>query len=133
LFVGSTKADLFVLNVQITFLALRALYSLLRNQTYLAQPTSTAVQTTVLTALQLRGEAIVTNMERDPYMVDDLLALKNDVDTVVSESFGKSEKFRNATKDAFEAFINKRQNKPAECIGVIWLAADATARQGIGC
>jgi hypothetical protein len=52
-------------------------------------------------------------------MVDDLLALKNDVDTVVSESFGKSEKFRNATKDAFEAFINKRQNKPAECIGVI--------------
>lgn len=68
---------------------------------------------------QMRGQAIVTNVERDMHMVDDLLALKEEVDSVVSESFGRSEKFRNATKDAFEAFINKRQNKPAECVGAL--------------
>lgn len=60
----------------------------------------------------------MVNQERDAHMVDDLLVLKEDVEAVLTESFGRSDKFKNATKDAFETFINKRQNKPAECIGV---------------
>lgn len=65
----------------------------------------------------MRGEAIVTNVERDAHMVEDLLELKAEVDIVLVESFSNSEKFKNAVKDAFEAFINRRPNKPAECIG----------------
>lgn len=56
--------------------------------------------------------------DRDAYMVTDLLALKEEADTVLAESFGKSEKFKNGIKDAFEAFINQRPNKPAELIGM---------------
>lgn len=77
------------------------------------------------TCEQARGEAIVVNQERDAHMVDDLLVLKEDVEAVLTESFGRSDKFKNATKEAFETFINKRQNKPAECIGV-WLVCMAS-------
>ena len=50
-------------------------------------------------------------------MVQELLDFKDKVDHVIDVCFMKNEKFVNAMKEAFETFINKRPNKPAELIG----------------
>lgn len=50
-------------------------------------------------------------------MVQELLDFKDKVDHVIDICFIKNEKFVNAMKEAFETFINKRPNKPAELIG----------------
>ncbi len=42
---------------------------------------------------------------------------KDKVDTIIEMCFSSNDKFVNAMKDAFEYFINQRQNKPAELIG----------------
>lgn len=66
--------------------------------------------------IKKRGTLIVTNVERDKTMVQDLLEFKERMDKVVSECFQNQEKFINSLKEAFESFINKRPNKPAELI-----------------
>lgn len=50
-------------------------------------------------------------------MVQELLDFKDKVDSIIDICFMKNEKFVNAMKEAFETFINKRPNKPAELIG----------------
>lgn len=50
-------------------------------------------------------------------MVQELLDFKDKVDHIIDICFLKNEKFINAMKEAFETFINKRPNKPAELIG----------------
>lgn len=50
-------------------------------------------------------------------MVQELLDFKDKVDHIIDICFMKNEKFVNAMKEAFETFINKRPNKPAELIG----------------
>lgn len=50
-------------------------------------------------------------------MVQELLDFKDKVDCIIDICFMKNEKFVNAMKEAFETFINKRPNKPAELIG----------------
>lgn len=50
-------------------------------------------------------------------MVQELLDFKDKVDSIIDICFTKNEKFVNAMKEAFETFINKRPNKPAELIG----------------
>lgn len=50
-------------------------------------------------------------------MVQELLDFKDKVDHIIDVCFMKNEKFVNAMKEAFETFINKRPNKPAELIG----------------
>lgn len=50
-------------------------------------------------------------------MVQELLDFKDKVDHIIDVCFLKNEKFVNAMKEAFETFINKRPNKPAELIG----------------
>ncbi|XP_078403522.1 cullin-4B [Cetorhinus maximus] len=62
------------------------------------------------------GSTIVINPEKDKTMVQELLDFKDKVDHVVDVCFLKNEKFVNAMKEAFETFINKRPNKPAELI-----------------
>uniref|UniRef100_A0A7N4PHA9 Cullin-4B n=1 Tax=Sarcophilus harrisii TaxID=9305 RepID=A0A7N4PHA9_SARHA len=62
------------------------------------------------------GSAIVINPEKDKTMVQELLDFKDKVDYITEISFMKNERFVNATKEAFETFINKRPNKPAELI-----------------
>lgn len=57
------------------------------------------------------------NPEKDKTMVQELLDFKDKVDHVIDVCFMKNEKFVNAMKEAFETFINKRPNKPAELIG----------------
>ncbi|XP_072370549.1 cullin-4A-like isoform X1 [Scyliorhinus torazame] len=62
------------------------------------------------------GTAIVVNPEKDKTMVEELLDFKEKVDHVIEVCFVKNEKFVNTMKEAFETFINKRPNKPAELI-----------------
>uniref|UniRef100_A0A096NAK2 Cullin 4B n=1 Tax=Papio anubis TaxID=9555 RepID=A0A096NAK2_PAPAN len=63
------------------------------------------------------GSTIVINPEKDKTMVQELLDFKDKVDHIIDICFLKNEKFINAMKEAFETFINKRPNKPAELIG----------------
>jgi len=49
-------------------------------------------------------------------MVQELLDFKDKMDNIVNTCFHKNEKFANSLKEAFEAFINQRANKPAELI-----------------
>lgn len=60
-------------------------------------------------------------------MVQDLLDFKDKMDNVAQMCFTRSEGFINAMKEAFETFINKRPNKPAELIGE---SGKHTARRG---
>lgn len=53
-------------------------------------------------------------------MVQELLDFKDKMDNIVNTCFHKNEKFANSLKEAFEAFINQRANKPAELIGNIY-------------
>uniref|UniRef100_A0A8D2HC30 Cullin-4A n=1 Tax=Urocitellus parryii TaxID=9999 RepID=A0A8D2HC30_UROPR len=62
------------------------------------------------------GTAIVINPEKDKDMVQDLLEFKDRVDHVVEVCFQRNERFVNLMKESFEAFINRRPNKPAELI-----------------
>ncbi|XP_013419680.1 cullin-4A [Lingula anatina] len=66
------------------------------------------------------GKMIVINPDNDPDkdrdMVQSLLDFKDRIDNIVAVCFAKNEKFVNAVKEAFETFINQRQNKPAEFI-----------------
>ncbi|OBS76273.1 hypothetical protein A6R68_17270 [Neotoma lepida] len=62
------------------------------------------------------GSTIVINPEKDKTMVQELLDFKDKVDHIIDTCFMKNEKFINAMKEAFETFINKRPNKPAELI-----------------
>ena len=43
---------------------------------------------------------------------------KDKIDNITSVCFAQNEKFINAMKESFENFINQRQNKPAELIGI---------------
>uniref|UniRef100_A0A452VDS0 Cullin-4B n=1 Tax=Ursus maritimus TaxID=29073 RepID=A0A452VDS0_URSMA len=62
------------------------------------------------------GSTIVIKSEKDKTMVQELLDFKDKVDHIIDICFLKNEKFINAMKKAFETFINKRPNKPAELI-----------------
>ncbi|XP_061526176.1 cullin-4A isoform X2 [Phycodurus eques] len=62
------------------------------------------------------GGEIVCTPERDKDMVQELLDFKNKMDNVAESCFARNEGFINAMKEAFETFINKRPNKPAELI-----------------
>lgn len=63
------------------------------------------------------GGEIVGSPEKDKDMVQELLDFKDKMDNVAHGCFQRNESFINAMKEAFESFINKRPNKPAELIG----------------
>ncbi|XP_048054213.1 cullin-4A [Megalobrama amblycephala] len=62
------------------------------------------------------GGEIVSSPEKDKEMVQELLDFKDRMDLVSQRCFQRNETFINAMKEAFENFINKRPNKPAELI-----------------
>eukprot|EP00744_Colponema_vietnamica_P008519 GILI01012143.1.p1 GENE.GILI01012143.1~~GILI01012143.1.p1 ORF type:complete len:1008 (+),score=304.22 GILI01012143.1:274-3024(+) len=66
--------------------------------------------------LKRTGLSLVQDEERDKSLVEDLLALKARADSILEQAFQKNENFTFALKDAFESFVNSRQNKPAELI-----------------
>jgi len=63
-----------------------------------------------------RGKVIVINPEKDKTMVQELLDFKEKLDNILKSCFRNNDKFVTSLKDAFESFINQRQNKPAEMI-----------------
>lgn len=66
--------------------------------------------------IKAHGQVIVSSIDRDKYMVQDLLDYKEKMDMIVNECFQKQEKFVYSLKEAFESFINQRPNKPAELV-----------------
>ncbi|XP_066586611.1 cullin-4A [Prorops nasuta] len=66
--------------------------------------------------IKKKGKTIVIDPEKDKTMVQELLDFKDKMDNIVNTCFHKNEKFANSLKEAFEAFINQRANKPAELI-----------------
>lgn len=62
------------------------------------------------------GGEIVSSPEKDKEMVQELLDFKDKMDHVTQRCFQRNDSFINAMKEAFESFINKRANKPAELI-----------------
>lgn len=54
-------------------------------------------------------------------MVDALLAFKKKTDQLFHRPFKRDPSIGFAIRDAFESFINKRQNKPAEMLGSLSL------------
>ncbi|XP_071950198.1 cullin-4A-like [Antedon mediterranea] len=62
------------------------------------------------------GMAIVVNPEKDRTLVQELLDFKEKMDSILEKCFCKNEVFSHSLKDAFETFINKRANKPAELV-----------------
>ena len=52
---------------------------------------------------------------QDKEMVASLLSMKTDMDRILVESFARNDAFTLALKEAFEHFINQRQNKCALC------------------
>ncbi|SNX86614.1 related to cullin 4A [Melanopsichium pennsylvanicum] len=77
--------------------------------------------------IKTHGASIVNDRERDEDMIDRVLEFKACIDTIVSTGFQRHNDFINAQKDSFEAFINKRENKPAELIAKF---LDAKLRSG---
>ena len=63
-----------------------------------------------------RRRVIVVNPEKDKTMVQELLDFKEKLDAIMEQCFGGNEQFIVSMKEAFESFINVRQNKPAELI-----------------
>ncbi|XP_047984787.1 cullin-4A [Leguminivora glycinivorella] len=66
--------------------------------------------------IKKKGRTIVIEPERDKSMVAELLEFKEQLDHVVGTCFQKNDKFLYSMREAFEHFINQRQNKPAELI-----------------
>ncbi|XP_075395964.1 cullin-4B-like [Tenrec ecaudatus] len=62
------------------------------------------------------GSTIIINPEKDNTMVQELLDFKDKIDYIINTSFLKNNKFIVAMKEAFETFVNKRPNKPAELL-----------------
>ena len=60
-------------------------------------------------------------------MVQLLLEMKSNLDAIVQQAFQKNEGFANALKEAFENFINQRQNKYASPMLVAMLAPKSLA------
>ena len=56
------------------------------------------------------------NPEKDKFMILDLLKFKDKIDYIISNSLKHEDCFVDVRKKAFEEFVNKRQNKPAELI-----------------
>ncbi|SCZ89398.1 BZ3500_MvSof-1268-A1-R1_Chr1-1g01155 [Microbotryum saponariae] len=73
------------------------------------------------------GLAIVLDKEQDDKMVINLIALRNSGSNIVEQCFAREQQFSQAISSAFEFFINKRENKPAEMIAKF---LDAKLRSG---
>ncbi|UZJ54306.1 hypothetical protein CBS101457_003626 [Exobasidium rhododendri] len=75
----------------------------------------------------VKGENIVKEKEKDDTMIERLLEYKATIDMTVAKAFLKDSNFHQTQKESFEAFVNKRENKPAELIAKF---LDARLRSG---
>lgn len=75
-----------------------------------------ALRVTFRDYIRSSGLRLIKDEEKDKEMVERLLEVKVKLDEVLQKSLQRNEAFANALKEAFESFINQRQNKPAELI-----------------
>ncbi len=73
-------------------------------------PALLCCQNAVLIVALLQTEA------KDKEMIVSLLDLRKRMSDIVEQSFGGARMFRDGVKEAFDSFINSRQNKPAEML-----------------
>jgi len=66
--------------------------------------------------IENQGVKLVADPAKDDTMVDSLLSFKDRVDWVLSDCFGNDQMLAVAARDAFESFVNKRNDKPAELL-----------------
>lgn len=66
--------------------------------------------------LKKRGTALITDEENDKSMIEQLLKFKEKLDNILKNSFQQNEELLYSQKEAFEYFINQRQNVPAEML-----------------
>jgi len=62
------------------------------------------------------GASMVSDVEKERNLVQELLQFKERLDLVLSQAFCANELFGHSLKEAFEQFINVRQNRPAELV-----------------
>ena len=62
------------------------------------------------------GTAMVGDAEQEKSLVAELLLFKERLDKVLTASFSSNESFMHSLKEAFETFINGRQNRAAELV-----------------
>lgn len=60
---------------------------------------------------------MVMDKASDDKMITNLIEYRTKLINIVSECFGSDPVFKHAVSLAFEFFINKRENKPAEMMG----------------
>ncbi|GAA5889294.1 hypothetical protein JCM6882_000698 [Rhodosporidiobolus microsporus] len=77
--------------------------------------------------LKSSGLALVQDTSQDDKMVVNLISFRHSALTLVESCFAKSATFAAAINSAFEFFINKRENKPAEMMAKY---LDAKLRSG---
>jgi cullin-4 len=63
-----------------------------------------------------QGWQIVGDTARDNEMIASLLEFKERLNLMLQNALGQSDLFVNAMREAFESFVNKRPNKPAELL-----------------
>ena len=73
------------------------------------------------------GTAMVADAELERGLVQELLSFKERLDRVFTISFASNEQFGHSLKEAFETFINGRQNRAAELVARF---LDAQLRSG---
>lgn len=73
------------------------------------------------------GTAMVSDPERERQLVEQLLQFKERLDRILNVAFAANEQFGHSLKEAFETFINSRQNRAAELVARF---IDAKLRSG---
>eukprot|EP01121_Diplochlamys_sp_Union-15-3_P008989 TRINITY_DN2420_c0_g1_i1.p1 TRINITY_DN2420_c0_g1~~TRINITY_DN2420_c0_g1_i1.p1 ORF type:complete len:501 (+),score=81.63 TRINITY_DN2420_c0_g1_i1:218-1504(+) len=66
--------------------------------------------------IKKKGKELIMDEEKDKVMVTELLKFKSKLDILLKEAFQRNDDFTYALREAFEHFINLRQNAPAELI-----------------
>jgi cullin-4 len=75
-----------------------------------------ALRARFVSYMKATGLPLVQNEAKDKEMIVNLLDLRKRMVDIVDQSFGSSRSFRDTIKEAFDSFINSRQNKPAEML-----------------
>jgi len=73
------------------------------------------------------GTAMVSDTELERGLVQDLLLFKEKLDRILTVAFHSNDQFSHSLKEAFESFINGRQNRAAELVARF---IDAKLRSG---
>jgi len=88
-----------------------------------------AMKSALVSFVKHTGSTIVQNQAEEKEMVPNLLKLRRNVDSLLSSAMEGNTEFERGVLDAFEFFINSRENRPAELIARF---IDMQMRSGTG-